>query len=203
MAKKTFKKAKIARKSSAKKTTKTKQSTNAHAPELQEKNTEEANEYMNEFIKALTDLAKEATIYLAKKNGSLADALETAGASAAEPVKDIPAPAKEEAPKAPAKPRGRPAKAAPEPTIEDPLGDLGLPSEPAKEEAPALTEEQSKKLLMDTATDYVKHFGKPKGYDQAKAHLKPYKVEKITDLDHKQRQEYSATLRTELTKAGA
>ncbi len=143
---------------------------------------------MTELLKALTDLAKEATVYLAKKNGSLADKV-------AEVVSEV---AKEEkvATEEPAK-RTRRTKAEIA-AAEDPMSALGLPEEKV---APVLTEKESKDLLLATATAYIAKFGKPVGAEKAKGYLKAYKVEKITDLDHPQRLTFVETLNKDLVAA--
>lgn len=168
-------------------------------------NPEEGEDNMIELIAALTNLAKEATIYLAKRNGTLSDVTTTSSvevptATVVETatVAEVPA----EAPVAIK--RGRKPKAEVATTADDLMDSLGLPSEPAvpaKVAAPkAMTEAESTKLLMETATEYVNVFGKPKGIEMAKAHLKPYKTDKITALNHTQRIAYVAILKADLQK---
>jgi hypothetical protein len=174
-------------------------------------NPEENNDPMTELLTALTNLANEATIYLAKKNGTLGEKLSDAAApesaaAAAEVVAAEGAVAAGEA-AAPAK-RGRRTKAeiaadkAAAEAAEDPLASLGLPSDKPVEKAPApkpLTDAESMKLLIDTATEYLTKFGKVEGSKKAKALLKPYKgAEKITDLAHADRLTYVETLKKEL-----
>lgn len=173
-----------------------------------ETQTQENEIPMTELINALTALAREATVYLAKKNGTLAEALTRATVEATKDEIAEPAPAQEEAaapsPSPEPKKRGRPAK-APEPVKEsapedDLMADLGLPSAPAPapvKEKP-LTGAESHTLLIETATEYVNKFGKEAGGKRAKAHLAPYKVDKITALDHTQRLSFVATLKKDL-----
>lgn len=162
-------------------------------------NIEESKNYMNDLIKAATDFFKEATIFFAKKNGTLEEVL----APVAAPVKEAVQPAAAAEPAA-AEPKTRGRKKETPAPAEDPLAALGLPAAVAPAPAPKpLTEAETYKLLMDTATAYVTHFGQPKGIAQAKAHLKPYSLEKITDLKHEQRLPYIKTLQDELAKAGA
>lgn len=174
---------------------------------------EESNQHMQDLLKALTDLAKEATIFLAKKNGTLSEKVAAAVAVAETPVpvKDPPATAAA-AEVAEPKTRGRGrAKTAEAAAPADLMESLGLPpstEKPAPAEKP-LTDEESYKLLMQTATEYVTHFGKEKGVPKAKAHLKPYKndegadLDKITDLKHEQRLPYIKALKAELAAAKA
>ncbi len=186
MAKKIEKTTKVkgARKPSAKKQA-------AQAAELAEK---ETKNYMNDLIKAATEFFQTGTAYFKQNTGTatLAPAPTPAAPAAEAPA----APAAE----APAKrTRRTAAQIAADEAAADPLADLGLPEDKPAAPAPKpLTEKESYDLLINTATEYVGKYGKEKGTAQAKAHLKPYKVEKITALTYEQRPAFIKTLRAEL-----
>lgn len=164
---------------------------------------------MTELFTALTNLAKEATIYLASINSGVVSTVTSTSTVAGEKVAETVIET-EVAPK-----RGRRTKAeiaanevvtAPAAQVDDLMDTLGLPSEPAKatvKAAKPLTEEQSLKILMEMAEAYVGHFGKPEGIVKAKAHLKPFNVKLLTDLNHEQRIKFIAILKDELEMVAA
>lgn len=192
MAKKIVKKVKTARKPNAKKL----------AADSAAQSEKETKNYMNELIKAATEFFQTGTAYFKLNTGTAtltpAPAAPEAPAPAAAPTAPEPAPA--------TRTRRTKAQIAADEAAADPLAALGLPSEPEVEKpAPApkpLTDKESSDLLMKTAMEYVGHFGKVDGTAKAKAHLKPYKVDKITALTHEQRLPYIETLKAELTAAG-
>ena len=166
------------------------------AAQAAEQAQQETNNYMNDLIKAATEFFQAGTAYFTKQNGFI---------SAPAPMAAAPEPAKDEAAAEPAK-RTRRTKEqiAADEAAADPLAALGLPSEaaaPAPAAPKPLTDKESSDLLMKTAMEYVGHFGKDKGTAQAKAHLKPYKADKITGLTHEQRLPYIETLKAELAAA--
>jgi len=157
----------------------------------------ETKRHMNELMQAATEFFKAGTAFFLLNTGK--------AAVAPEPVK-APEPETAVAPaEGPKRTRRTKEQIAADAAAADPLAALGLPSEP-ETPAPAapkpLTDKESSDLLMKTAMEYVGHFGKVEGTAKAKAHLKPYKVEKITALAHEQRLPYIETLKAELTAAG-
>lgn len=182
-------KVKVARKPSAKKL----------AADSAAQSEKETKNYMNELIKAATEFFQAGTAYF-KLNTGTATVVNNAA-----PAPEAPAPAAAAPAPVPEKARRRTkAEIAADEAAADPFAALGLPSEetPAAPAPKPLTEKESSDLLMKTAMEYVGHFGKEQGTAKAKAHLKPYKVDKITALTHEQRLPYIETLKGELAAAG-
>lgn len=129
---------------------------------------------MSDLIKALTELVKEATTYLARKNQPELPLVETAI----------------EKPRRARRTRAEMQAAEAEPTVA-----------PAEVEAlPELTEEESAKKAVKTAEALLRRFakqvdGKPEGYHMARKLLtERFKAAKIGDLTHAQRLKFIAEI---------
>lgn len=149
---------------------------------------------MTELVKALTDLCKEATVYLARLNHPLLPIAAPAAAAAST-----------EAEKPPRQPRGKKAEALP-------------PVAPPAAPLPEMTEAESDKTAKDMAKALVQRFPKPVLNGQVDGKGQPYpegyhkvrdllasmfKTGKISDLGHTQRLQLIVTIKDILTKADA
>lgn len=139
---------------------------------------------MTDLIKALTDLAIQATAYLAKQNGAAVV---------------VPAAAAPAAPEAAAEPKKtRKTKDAPAPEA---------PAAPAAPAAPTVSAEQiaaTAKEADTVAREFVAYFANatPNGLAQAKAILTgTYKVNRVSELNYTQQIEFIANLKAQIANA--